>query len=296
MLFIILLHCMTSREKLINNRSLANKLFKEKWYSYEQLANYFWKPYRTVRWWINENSKSQQTFIREEEIDECEYLEPWEWDKDNVLVIGDIHEPRCKEWYYEFVRSQQEYFNCWTVIFIWDIVDFQAASFHDSNPDLPWAWDELDMSIEALQKWFYTFPEAIVTVWNHDLIPKRKWFSLWLSNRCIKWLNEIIWAPDTWNFVTEIIIDDVLYTHWTQWDAFKKAVHWRISTVQWHIHTKAFVQYQAWRYDNIFWMQVWCGIDRDSEAFNYAKSNSDLAMIACGVILDSGKIPLVVTM
>ena len=51
-------------------------------------------------------------------------------DINNVLVIGDLHEPFCLENYLEFCRIQQEKYNCGTVVFIGDVIDNHYSSYH----------------------------------------------------------------------------------------------------------------------------------------------------------------------
>lgn len=232
-----------------------------------------------------------------EEDDDNEFIPPYEdWDESNVLVVWDIHCPAELEWYYEFVREQQERFNCWTVIFIWDIIDFHNQSYHERDPDYMWATEELSASKEALKKWYYTFPEAIVTMGNHDYLPARRAKTIGLNKEMVTPLSKLLDAPEWREFVDEVEIDDVIYTHWNRWDALSKAKSLRTNLVQWHLHSKAWVVYHRWRRDTIFWMQVGCWIDRTSKAFDYAKWDKDLQVISCWVVLDNGRIPLVVLM
>lgn len=222
---------------------------------------------------------------------------PYTWgNPDNVLVIGDLHSPWILRGYLEFCLEQQKKFNCGTVIFIGDILDSQASNFHESNPDLPSAWDELTQAIVKLQPWFKSFPKAYITNGNHDLIFKRKAFSGWLSSRTVRSVKDIIWAPDTWRFVDHIILNNVFYTHGTKGNAYKKAISDGISTVQGHLHTDSFVHYHLGRKQFLFGMQVGCGIDAKQMAFDYAKPNLAMAVMSCGVVLESGTLPIVLPM
>ena len=53
----------------------------------------------------------------------------------NVLVIGDLHEPFCLDGYLEWCQEQYETFNCIQVIFMGDILDNLAFSYHEHAPD-----------------------------------------------------------------------------------------------------------------------------------------------------------------
>lgn len=301
---------MKENSKISDAKIRAIKQLRDKWTKLTDIAAMLWVSLATAHKYQNyhpikedkteDNEKNlmfklmQKYWISHQEPKEEKRIEPYlDWCPNNVLVIWDIHAPWEIDWYLEFCRQQQEERDCWTVIFIWDLVDFHAISYHEHNADLMSPWDELASAKEHLRNWYHTFPMATVCVGNHDLLPKRKWATIWLAWCMIRWLNEIIWAPWTWNFVTEIELNWVLYTHWSSWDAFTKAKANRISTVQWHLHTKAWVQYQSWSRDTIFWMQVWCGIDAKKEAFEYGRSFKDSPIVSCWLVLNSGKTPLV---
>ena len=52
-----------------------------------------------------------------------------------ILVIGDIHSPFELEGYLQFCKDTYANYNCNQVIFIGDIIDNHASSFHISDPD-----------------------------------------------------------------------------------------------------------------------------------------------------------------
>ena len=105
------------------------------------------------------------------------YTEPYKGNKNNILVIGDVHAPFTHKEYLQFCRHQQEVFDCGQVIFIGDIVDFHYSSFHNTDPDGLSAGDEAEEAQQQLEEWYQMFPKATVTVGNHDLIMYRKMFA-----------------------------------------------------------------------------------------------------------------------
>jgi len=225
------------------------------------------------------------------------HLEMEAWN--NILVVGDLHAPWIKKGYLEHCIEQKERFACDKVIFIGDIVDNHYSSYHDQDPDGLGAGDELDRTIDVLKPWYKAFPDALVTLGNHDLIIMRKAFSSGLSKRWIKGLDEVLQTPG-WDFVEEVIVNDVLYTHGTgqsgEKAAFLRALHRRMSVVMGHTHTSANVIWSVSNHDRIFGMQVGCGIDETSYAFAYGKTFSKKMVISCGVVLDNGKLPIVLPM
>ena len=215
------------------------------------------------------------------------------WDPENVLVISDIHAPFVLDWYLQHCREQQEMWNCWTVVYIWDIIDFHSISYHEKIPEQlnpAWEWAKAKL---VLADWYSTFPNATVLMGNHDLLVYRQARTAWLLREFIKDPNTIFWAPSTYKFVDELIIDSVLYTHGSTGNAFKKCILENMNMVSWHAHTQCWVIYHQNRHWQKRWMQVWVGIDYKQQAFDYAKSNSKYPVNACAVVLDSWTLPIV---
>jgi predicted phosphodiesterase len=206
-----------------------------------------------------------------------------------VLVIGDIHEPFCLDGYLQHCKNQYKEFNCNKVVFIGDIIDSHYSSFHSTDPDGMSAKDELNLSIKKLRKWHKAFPKATVIIGNHDRIVARKALANGISAKWIKEYKDVLEVP-TWNFKTDETIDNVLYVHGEGATAFTKAKTLFQSVVAGHTHTKCYIEYM----NNIFGMQVGCGVDKDSYAMAYAKNYAP-PQIACGVVLD-GKLPILIKM
>lgn len=217
-------------------------------------------------------------------------------DKKNVLIIGDLHSPFTIDGYLDFCREQQEKYNCGTVIFIGDIVDGHSWSYHEADPNGKGQNEEINEAKEELSRWFYTFPNAKCTLGNHDLLISRKAKTHGLSSQFIRSFNEIWGAPKGWEFGYEFIIDNVRYTHGDFGTAMKISKESRISTVQGHLHTEAYVHWSVSEKDRIFGLQVGCGIDHKKYAFEYAKPLAKKPVIACAVILESGTVPITLPM
>lgn len=208
----------------------------------------------------------------------------------NVLVVGDLHHPFCLEGYLSFCKEQQERFKCQTIVFIGDIIDNHYASYHETDPDGLSGKDELELAIEKVRPWVKAFPKAHVTVGNHDCMVMRKAFSGGIPSRWIRAYNEVLEAPG-WQFVDEVVIDDVQYIHGEGGTARVKAKNDKFSTVQGHLHAQAYCESLVGRNTCIFGMQVGCGVDRRAYALAYAKTGPKPA-IGCGVVLDKGRLPI----
>lgn len=212
----------------------------------------------------------------------------------NVLVVGDLHCPFDLDEYFDFVKDQYKKYNCNKVIFIGDIIDSHASSYHETDPDGMNAGDELDLSVKRLKRWYEAFPEATVIIGNHDRIISRKAVSSGLSKRWIKDLNDVLEVPG-WNFVDHIEIDGVLYIHGEAGTARNRVKQEMQSIVQGHRHTEAYVDWSVGSNHKVFAVQVGTGIDRESYAFAYAK-HFKKQVVSCAVILDNGKLPLLIPM
>lgn len=223
---------------------------------------------------------------------------PYKGNPNNVLVIGDLHEPFCLDGYLEHCRKIQEDLDCGTVIFIGDIIDSHYSSFHGTDPDGFGAGEELERAIAKIANWYQVFPEAKVCLGNHDLIIMRKAFAAGVSKKWIKGLDEVLETPD-WEYDIEFEINGVLYTHGTGTSgdkaAYNKALNKRMSVVQGHLHTTANIQYNVSNKDIIFAMQIGCGIDDRAYAFSYAAGNTKKSIISCGVVLN-GTLPILTPM
>jgi len=199
-----------------------------------------------------------------------------------ILVIGDIHAPFTLDGYLEFCEDMYARYNCNQVIFIGDIIDNHYASFHATDPDGMGGGDELDVAIEHVRLWSESFPVADVCIGNHDRIIMRKAFDSQIPSRWIKSYNEVLGT--NWNWVEQVVYDDVQYIHGEGGTARTKSKNDMMSTVQGHIHTQAYVEWSVGKMFKIFGMQVGCGIDSKSYAAAYAKNFKKQA-IGCGVVI-----------
>jgi predicted phosphodiesterase len=228
------------------------------------------------------------------------WIEPYlDGDPDNVLVIGDPHEPFTKEGYLEFCRKIQEEYDCGTVVHIGDAVDNHAVSYHEKDPEGMSAGDEFNLALERMKRWYYTFPNVKVCIGNHDALPFRKAFSAGLPKTWLKTYQELLQSPPTWEWDFVHQVNGVIYQHGTglsgEMAAINAARENRQSTVIGHLHTVMNTRFLASYKDLIFGVTVGCGIDHEKYAFAYGKQNTRKPVVACAVILD-GKLPINIPM
>jgi len=214
--------------------------------------------------------------------------------KDNVLVIGDIHEPFSLDGYLEFCREQQEKFDCGTVVFIGDVIDNHFSNYHTTVADGYGAGEELNRAIDKIAEWVHVFPLAHVCVGNHDRMAFRKAESGGISKQWIKNYSDVLSAPG-WDFVDEVVIHGVNYNHGEGGTAKIKMKSEFQSQVQGHLHQQAYIEWSFGDTHANFGMQIGCGVDRTAYAMAYAKRFRKQA-ISCGVVLDKGQLPILIKM
>ena len=85
-----------------------------------------------------------------------------------VLVIGDLHLPAEREDYLDFCRKLKRKYKTTETVFIGDVLDHHAVSFHDKPPEADSAAEEYAKFTEKLKSWKKSFPSAKVCIGNHD--------------------------------------------------------------------------------------------------------------------------------
>lgn len=235
---------------------------------------------RLARKYVRESSKSVDEGIKP-------YLTG---DPNNILIIGDTHEPFTKEGYLAFCRKTQEEYDCGTIIHIGDLVDNHAVSYHEKDPDGLSAGQEFNAALSACKRWYQTFPNVQICIGNHDALPFRKAFTAGLPKTWLKTYQELLQSPSTWKWDFTHEIDGIIFTHGTgmsgEMAAINAARENRQSTVIGHLHTVCNTRYLASSKDLIFGVTVGCGIDHEKYAFAYGKQNTRKPVIACAVIVN----------
>lgn len=211
----------------------------------------------------------------------------------DTLAIGDLHEPFTLDDYLDFNVDLRRKYKPKRIVFIGDIVDLHAWSYHEHNPDGKSPGDELEYTIPRLKRWYKAFPKADIMFGNHDLLISRKAKTAGFSSRVIRKFEEIMESPKGWQFHTSLRIGDVNYTHGSTGNAIKRAMLSRISTVQGHLHSQSFVEWMVSEKDSIFGLQLGCGIDRKAYAFEYGKDMPKKPVISSGLVLENGRLPLI---
>ena len=205
-------------------------------------------------------------------------------DESRILVIGDLHEPFCLDGYLQFCKDTYAKHNLNKVIFIGDVIDNHYASFHEVSNEAKGGKYELDDAVKKLSRWYKAFPNADVTLGNHDRIIVRKAQTSNIPSKWIKEYKEVLETPN-WNFVTDVYYDGVRYVHGDKSGKPRMAAKRdMVSTVSGHYHTDFYCEWLFGKTRAIFALACGCGIDSKSYAMGYMQGGKKEA-IGCGVVV-----------
>lgn len=206
-----------------------------------------------------------------------------------VLVIGDVHAPAVHPGYRQFCLDMKYEWDCDTVVFIGDVIDFHAVSFHAANPNCPGPTDEFELAYLEIKKWRKAFRKAFICIGNHDERVVRLAESVNIPSKFIREYREV-WDTPGWDWQHEHIIDDVYYFHGTGQGGVHPA--WNVAgkmlmpVVMGHCHSRSGVKWRANPIRRVFSVDVGCGIDVDAYQFAYGKHIKERPILSVAIIRD----------
>lgn len=236
---------------------------------------------------------NKQYRLTESEID---LIKKYRGNEDRrVLVIPDLHAPFIETGFLEHCKNIYNKYKCNRVHFTGDLLENNFSSFHEIDADGLSAGDELSFAIEQIKPFWEAFPISTICIGNHDAIISRKFVKAGLSKYWLKDFNDVLGTPG-WIWADSFDIDGVKYIHGTgssgRNGAINRAINWNTKIVQGHIHTETSIIYHANK-DSLLWsMQLGAAFDSKSYAANYAKNFTKKPIVAVGVILDNGNLPI----
>lgn len=208
-----------------------------------------------------------------------------------VLAVGDIHAPAHHPDYLNFCKKMKKKYKCNKVVIIGDVVDHHVISFHDKHPEAPGVVEEYEKAILEVQRWHKAFPDAHVTIGNHDERHLRIGSKNEIPSIYFKDFNTLFNTP-SWTWTTSVTIDNVFYHHGNGiasssavLPAATVALKTGQSAVLGHFHTKTGVVYYNINGKQVFGLQLGCGVDNDHPAMAYSKSLYRNVM-SCGVVIE----------
>lgn len=210
---------------------------------------------------------------------------------ERILVISDMHIPYHHPDLIPFLKAVKSTYNPDKIICIGDEVDKHAMSFHNSDPDLFSAGDELRNAITYLEDVYRIYPEVDLVSSNHGDMVYRKGKHHGIPRKYLRDYGEVLDAPKGWKWYNDIKLtcsdnSKVYFHHGLKKNGLQVAQQMGMNFVQGHHHNDFNINYASTP-DKLLWsMTVGCLIDDDSMAFAYNKTNLGRPIIGLGVILN----------
>jgi predicted phosphodiesterase len=195
----------------------------------------------------------------------------------NCLIIGDLHLPAEREDYLAFCKKMKRKYRTDQTIFIGDILDHHAISYHEKHPESDGAVGEYDKAMKSMRKWYKAFPNALVCIGNHDERVHRLAASSGIPAMYLREYSDVYDTP-TWDWAYEHEVDEVFYYHGTGSSsglcpAFNTAKARLQSCVAGHVHSTAGILYTSGPTGvKIFGMNVPGGVDKDHPLMYYSRN------------------------
>ena len=207
-----------------------------------------------------------------------------------ILAIGDIHCPCERKHYLSFCKDIYKKYKCDVIVFMGDIIDNHAISFHAKHPEMPGSNDEYELALEHVQRWYKAFPKARVCIGNHCERVVRLAQSVNIPSKFLRNYKEI-WGTPKWDWNYEHTADGVLYAHGTGsggglHPAYNTMRKMSLSVVLGHFHSAAGIKWLVNPNTRMFGMDVGTGINDKAMAFAYGKYNKVRSVLSCGVVID----------
>ena len=260
--------------------------------SWRKIASNLGVPKSTCSDFLRSHFKNKE-FINKKEttqfsVRKADVLE----NNSRVLFISDMHIPYHHKDTLKFLTHLKKKYNPTRVICLGDELDKHALSYHDHDPDLPSAGDELRRSIPVIQKLYELFPKMDIIESNHGSLVWRKAKTSGIPKHYIKSYNEVLGVGDgwKWSFDLTITLPDgkkCYIHHGKSSDVLNLSQQMGMCAIQGHYHETFKIHYWG-NPTGLYWgMQCGCLVDDSALAFNYNNVNIKRPIIGTGLVINS---------
>jgi hypothetical protein len=213
-------------------------------------------------------------------------------DNSRILVLSDMHIPYHHPDTLIFLQHLKEKYNPTRVICLGDELDKHSLSFHDSDPNLPSAGDELKLALPVIQRLKEMFPVMDILESNHGSLLYRKAHASGIPKQYLKSYNEVLGVDSGWKWHFDMVVDlpngqKCYFHHGKSANVTKTSQTMSMCAVQGHHHEYFKIEYWANPIALNWAMQCGCLIDDKSYAFNYNNVNLKRPIIGTGLIINS---------
>jgi len=208
-----------------------------------------------------------------------------------ILIISDLHYPYAHKDSLPFLKAVKSWLKPDRVVNIGDEVDYHAISFHDKDPDLDNATQELLKARDDIKKLEKVFPKMDLLHSNHGSLVFRKRKYHGLPDYIIKDYADILDVnKKNWKWHDKLILHDkygsYYFVHNMNKDPLKSSMSIGMNFIQGHYHTDFQIKYWSSPEALKWGLSVGCLIDKDSLAFAYSRVNIRRPILGCAYIED----------
>lgn len=209
-----------------------------------------------------------------------------------ILTISDLHVPYHHHEALAFLAYLKAKYKPTRIICLGDMEDKHALSYHESDPDLASAGDELAKALPVIAELHKLFPNMDILDSNHGSLVYRKAKTHGIPKHYIKSYNDVLGVGDGWKWHNDLVIKlpdggSCYFHHGKSTRGLILTQQMGMSSVQGHYHNSFSVEYHGTPIALNWAMQTGCLIDYKSYAFSYANVNIKRAVIGTGLIIDS---------
>lgn len=214
------------------------------------------------------------------------------YDNSVILVISDLHIPYHHQDSLEFLKYIKDKHNPTRIICIGDELDKHSLSYHDHDPDLPSAGDELKISLNYIAELKKLFPVMDILESNHGSLAYRKAKTNGIPRHYLKSYNDVLGVDDKWKWHFELTVNlpngqHCYFHHGKASEGVRLSQTMGMNAVQGHFHEKFKVDYWG-NPVGLFWsMQIGCLCDDKSLAMSYNNANLKRPVLGVGLIVNS---------
>ena len=208
-----------------------------------------------------------------------------------ILCVSDLHIPAHHPQAFDFLKALKVNLKPDLIVCGGDELDKHALSFHDSDPDLPSAGDELRQSQKYIWELKKIFPKMIILHSNHSSMIYRKALKHGMPRAYLKSYNDFLNVDNDWEWVEDLNLKlsdgtECFFTHGMSADGLKLAMQYGKNVCQFHFHSKYNIQYFS-NPDNLVWsLQCGCLTKQSSYNFLYTKNHRLRFVIGTGAIIN----------
>lgn len=209
-----------------------------------------------------------------------------------ILLISDLHFPYHHKDVFLFLEYLKDKYKPTRIISMGDECDGHALSYHDSDPDLGSAGDELGEAKDCIAKLEEMFPTMDILESNHGSLVWRKAKTHGIPMHYIKSYNDVLGVGKGWRWTYDLTItlpsgQKVYFHHGKSANVLRLSQMMGMCAVQGHYHEALKVEYWG-NPTGLYWgLQTGCLIDDNSLAFAYNNVNIKRPVIGTALIINS---------